>query len=396
MADSIGKQVWGGIVLAILVVAALLTGCAGAPEEETVDIVGALSSDRDTACYEQAREPGIIRFPEDHGPHEKFMTEWWYYTGNLKTREGRHFGYQLTFFRQALACDTPEGDSQWRTGQLYFAHFAVTDTLNQRFYPAQRMNRGSVGIAGAKAGPFRVWIDDWSAADAPASGQRTILLKAAENVAAVPGKTSGATIAIDLALTPEKPPILQGDRGLSKKGPGPSDASHYYSLPGMPTRGTLTVDGEFHKVSGHTWFDHEWSTSALGEEVVGWDWFALRLDTGPRAGTDLMVCHVRRADGSPNGYGFGSISHPDGQYEILDESGFSIRVDRHWTSPASGSRYPAGWEIRLPEYAIDISISPVMDGQEHTHMFSYYEGAIMVRSSDGNTIGTGYVEMTGY
>ncbi len=153
----------------ILLFSALLWGygCGHSPDSETaVDIVGALSQEEQRDCYTVADRPVGIEFPKDSGPHETFKTEWWYYTGNLTHTSGRHFGFQLTFFRQALDCNFPSGRSEWRTNQLYFAHFAITDTQNNIFYAAQRMNRASIGIAGAQRDPFRVWIDNWRAVQA--------------------------------------------------------------------------------------------------------------------------------------------------------------------------------------------------------------------------------------
>jgi predicted secreted hydrolase len=359
-------------------------------ETGTSNIVQALSSDRDTGCYDRADGPVPVQFPLDRGPHEKFKTEWWYYTGNLRTAAGRHFGYQLTFFRQSLGCGPQAGDSAWRTRQIYFAHFAVTDTQNGKFHSFQRMNRDSIGIAGARSVPFSLWVDNWSSREAP--GEK-IRLKARDKVETISGDQDNRII-IDLLLDPVKPVILQGNRGWSKKGPGPSDASYYYSFPGMITQGSLTLNGETHQLSGHSWFDHEWSTSALNRDVAGWDWFAIHLDTGPHRGTDIMVCQIRKSDHSPNGYGFGSISFPDGRSAILDSTGFSIRPTRYWTSPGSGRKYPAGWVIQILGQNLTLAVSPVMDGQEHAHTFSYYEGAVKIDNKDAS--GFGHVEMTGY
>lgn len=369
----------------------LLSGCS-VPQEtgETVNIAEALSSDVGDTCYDQARLPGVLNFPRDYGPHPTFKTEWWYYTGNLKARGGRHFGFQLTFFRQALDCDVADGPSAWRTNQLYFAHFAVTDTENNRFLSAQRMNRGSLGIAGTQAVPFKTWIDDWQSA-AVDGGKGDLLLTARARADKEPGRPD---FSISLTLTHQKPKILQGDRGLSRKGPGPADASHYYSFPGMKAVGAVTVAGETIGVEGYSWFDHEWSTSALGADVAGWDWFALRINEGPRAGTDLMVCLVRKADGTPNGNGFGSLSAPDGSIVILSETDFSITPNRTWTSQESKRTYPAGWIISVKEQNLHMRVRPVIDSQEHTGMFPYYEGSVLIETGDGS--GLGYVEMTGY
>jgi len=380
----------------IVLLVSVTAGCSSPQEPGTVNIVQALSSDQDEACFEQAKNSGNITFPEDFGSHDTFKTEWWYYTGNVKTEDDRHFGYQLTFFRQALACERSSGSSAWRTNQLYFAHFAVTDTRNRKFYSAQRMNRGSVGLAGADADPFNVWIDDWNVRESNGAGKRAIRLTARERAETDRKKRGGhgtdPEISIALNLVPGKPVILQGNRGLSRK--GPQNASHYYSFPGMVTQGRISIGDEVYSVTGHSWFDHEWSTSALGADVTGWDWFAIHLDEGDFAGTDLMVCQVRNSEGEPNGYGFGAISFAGGRFTILKESRFSITPDRYWKSPDTGRIYPAGWTVSLPEQNLLLEILPVMDGQEHTHMFPYYEGAVRVMLKDGT--GLGYVEMTGY
>lgn len=215
--------IWA-VVLGILF--AVVTGCSQAPDLETVDIARVLSGEEDP-CYERALAPRSLVFPRDHGPHERFKTEWWYYTGNFEDKTGRHFGFQLTFFRQALACKVPEGDSKWRTRQLYFAHFAVTDTETRRFYAARRLNRGALGLAGAESAPFRVWLDHWKAAEIPGStGGRQLWAEDRDD-------REGEQFSIDLSLIPTKPLIRQGQNGWSKKGAGPTDAGYYYSMPGL-------------------------------------------------------------------------------------------------------------------------------------------------------------------
>ena len=399
---------WGfrsfGMVLAefcllfFLLLSFFVPGCGPAEDDGGVDIIRALSGNRDLSCYERADGPKPLTFPRDLGPHEGFKTEWWYYTGNLTTggpdQAGRTFGFQLTFFRQALDCQRPEGDSAWRTGQLYFAHFALTDGQNRLFYPARRMNRGSLGIAGAQSHPFRVWIDNWSAALTPEG----IRLQARERTAAKGGDEE-QEIAIDLVLTRTKPTVLQGEKGWSRKGPTDSNGSYYYSYPGMAVQGRIRLGSETVEADGRAWFDHEWSTAALGEKAVGWDWFALHITAGPHAGTDLMVCQVRQKQGPP--FGFGSVSRPDGSYLILTERQFAITPLDRWTSPASKKTYPSRWRIRLPEWDLDLTVAPVVADQEHPRGFAYYEGAVRVSEaeSDGadtGSLGRGYVEMTGY
>ena len=357
-----------------------LGGCR--PEKtDGVNIVQALSAEAGGDCFEKAKFPAALDFPKDHGPHPSFQTEWWYYTGNLRTDENRHFGYQLTFFRRAMACESgealPSGSSRWRTRQIYFAHFAVTDTRDNRFYASSRMNRQSLDIAGSSAVPFRVWVDNWSAQDR--SGK--LMLTAGEN-----------DILLNLELTQKGPLLLQGDQGFSRKGPGLSNASYYYSLPRLTTRGTLKIGSQTHTVTGNSWFDHEWSTTALDRDVTGWDWFSIHL----KDGRDLMVCQIRDAHGRPNGYGFGSLARPDGTYEILTSDQFSIRPTGYWTSPSTGKRYPGRWEIALPGQDLVLGVVPVIPDQEHAHLIVYWEGAVQVEGGNKQIQGQGYAELTGY
>ena len=74
-----------------------------------------------------------------------------------------------------------------------------------------------------------------------------------------------------------KEPVLNGDAGLSQKSSDPGNASYYYSITRLETTGRIRVDGEGVQVSGLSWLDREWSTSALAADQVGWDWFALQL-----------------------------------------------------------------------------------------------------------------------
>ncbi len=385
------------LILAGLVAAvSLVTGCDRPPPPGQVDVVQALSEKEDLSCYAQADRPSPIVFPKDLGPHDNFKTEWWYYTGNLTTDSGRAFGFQLTFFRQALSCDVQKEGSPWRTRQLFLAHFAVTDGDRNRFYAAQRMTRGSIGLAGAQSDPFHVWLDNWSAAGA---GKEALRLKARDHMAAK-GEMQKQAVGIDLTLTRTKPVILQGNEGWSSKGPDTADASYYYSFPGLAARGHLRIGDSEIPVKGRAWFDHEWSTAALGKAALGWDWIALHLTAGPHAGTDLMVCRVRQVSGPD--VTFASLSLPDGRTVILDGKRFSMTPTGSWTSPASGKTYPDRWQVRLKDLGLDLTVVPVIPDQEHTGGLVYYEGAVTVVAPPGSKdterplLGRGYVEMTGY
>jgi predicted secreted hydrolase len=347
----------------------------------TVSVTSALGAD-DVAGYARATAAREFSFPRDHGPHPDFRTEWWYYTGNLRTRDGRHFGFQLTFFRSALRPEPLTRDSNWGTTQVYLAHLALTDTNRGRFVAFARSSRGALGLAGARAEPFRVWLDDWSA-EGEASTALPMRLRAAE-----------AGTAIDLVLESAKPVVLQGERGLSRKGPEPGNASYYYSLTRMPARGTVRVDGESFDVDGLGWMDREWSTSALSKDLVGWDWFALQLDDG----RDVMFYQLRRADGSSDRFGAGMLVEADGTAQPLRHDEIRIDVLATWRSPRSGVSYPARWRLTLPSRNLEIELSPRVAGQELIVGTRYWEGAVSAQGmANGRRLGgLGYVELVGY
>jgi predicted secreted hydrolase len=370
-----------GVVLVIVLLGAALiawwpTG-ARAPIQATVSVREALA--QGGAGYARALAPRPFVFPADHGPHPDFRTEWWYYTGNLRTASGRHLGFQLTLFRVALAPEAEPRDSEWATRQLYFAHFAVTDTAGGRFHASRRVSRGALGLAGATAEPFRVWTEDWSV-----SGDAT----------AAKLRASDGDVAIDLEVSTTKPVVLQGDRGLSRKGAEPGNASFYYSLTRMPTRGVVRVGGETLEVSGESWMDREWSTSGLGADVVGWDWFAVQLEDG----RDLMFYRLRRKDGTANQFSGGTLIAADGTTQPLAKQDVIIEPVAYWTSPKSGVRYPARWRLDVRPADLQLEITPRLADQELNVGTRYWEGAVAIAgSAAGRAVsGQGYVELVGY
>ncbi len=378
-------------LLAVLLVVGLhLIGCRERQRlpDASISVADVLRAESPEG-YARALEPRAFQFPAEHGPHPDFRTEWWYYTGNLSTREGRQFGFQLTFFRSAFAPAMAPRSSEWASRQAYLAHFTITDVDGKRFRSFERWNRGALGLAGAEASPFRVWLEDWSASapgpsDAPVPSMR---LEASE---------SGASL--DLLLQPGKPPALQGERGLSRKSAEPGAASYYYSLTRMPAAGTIRLGDERFEVTGLAWMDREWSTSSLGRDQVGWDWFALQLSDG----RDVMLYQLRTRDGSADPASSGTVvgvdGGPQGETRHLGLSDFDLQAGGAWVSPRSGSRYPAAWRLRVPSEGIDLRVEPLLADQELDVSFRYWEGAVEVEgTSHGRPVqGRGYVELTGY
>lgn len=337
----------------------------------------------DTSGFRKAMAPQAWQFPQDFGPHEDYQTEWWYYTGNLETTAGRPFGFQLTFFRQALTPDQPTiaQPSQWRSRQIYSAHFTVSDVAQTAFYPYERFSRGNVQLAGAEAAPYQVWLEDWSATEI-APGQVRLQAQSPE-------------VALDLVVEQTQPPVLQGDRGLSTKGLEPGNASYYYSLVQQPTSGTVTVKGQSYPVTGLTWKDHEYSTSSLSAGTVGWDWFSMQFDNG----SALMLYLLRHDDGSLEPTSAGTFVSASGDVQPLTWQDWQIEVLNTWKSPKSGAVYPSKWALQIPKLQLTLQGKPLMANQElNTSTATYWEGAVAFEGSQNNQSlhGKGYVELTGY
>jgi predicted secreted hydrolase len=370
-------------VLAIIVVVfgfSLIdsTGAGGGSVEANAVVA---DSSANASEFARAIDPYDWQFPRDHGPHPEFQTEWWYYTGNLADANGRRFGYQFTVFRRTIMPHENNTASEWRTNQVYLAHFTVTDVQAGQFHQNERLSRGGADLAGATIDPrYHVWLEGWDV-QAQNDDATQLTLKAESGDAAV-----------NFTLEQAKPPTLQGDHGLSAKSEEPGNASYYYSLTRLLTDGTVTISGEPFTVSGTTWMDHEFSTSALGSTALGWDWFGLQLDDN----RELMLGYIRLTDGGKLSYG-ASLVQPDGSVESLSLDEFTIEPTGTWTSPHTGGVYPAGWNIHVqPEGGepLDITLTPLIADQElQVQVGAYWEGAVAIT---GDMTGHGYAELTGY
>ncbi len=380
----------------LLVALAASAACVPAPEAPPVarlqitDVLGGIWA----TGLERALEPREFSFPADHGPHPTFASEWWYLTGNLQTAAGRRFGYQVTFFRTSLgAAPTPRpDDSAWATNQVWMGHFAVADIDRGRFFAFDRFQRGALELAGATASPWRVWLDDWSL-EQEGSGSFPLRLRARERLES--SGDAGDEVAVDLLVSPLKEVVLQGDRGLSQKGPTPGNASFYYSFTRLQTSGTVHVENQRFAVEGTSWLDREWSTSPLPDGQVGWDWFGLQLSDG----TELLFYQLRAADGSPSPHSGGTLVLADGSSTLLDAANVELTVEHTWISPIDGTVYPSAWHLSIPARGVELRIEPLIENQELDLTFRYWEGAVRVAGTglDGTPVsGRGYVELTGY
>jgi predicted secreted hydrolase len=369
--DSPGGVVPGGISpwnSAILLIPMILL-CALTP---------ALSQE-----WAQALTPRKWTFPRDHGAHPEFRTEWWYFTGNLRSPSEVPYGYQLTFFRQAVQVKSRMPENPWSLRDLYLAHFAITDIPKKRFRWKERISRTGPGLAGASTAGMEVWLLNWSA---QMKGS-TIVLQAGDG-----------GMELSLELIPRKPVVIHGRGGISRKGPNPGQASYYASLTDLRTRGFLKIEGSKIPVAGRSWFDQEFGSNQLATDQTGWDWLSLYLSDG----RDLMLYLLRRADGTIEPSSSGTLVFADGQSRHLELADFRLSVLQRRKSPRSGGLYPSRWRVEIPSAGIDLEISPRLPDQELTTEGStgvtYWEGAVAGngRSAHRSVSCEGYVEMTGY
>ena len=261
------------------------------------------------------------------------------------------------------------------------AHFSISDVAGKAFYPYERLSRGAAGLAGAIGDPqFSVWLEDWQVTQ---TGKDTYTLSA-----------SAGAQSIDLLLTDTTGPIPEGPGGLSAKGPDIGNASYYYSQPRLNSSGTVTVGGQAFTVSGETWMDHEFSTSALGSDLVGWDWFSIQLDQG----TSLMLFRLRKPDGSIDSFSSATLISAGGEPVYLGSKDFDVQAEGNWKSPHSGATYPSGWRIRIPGEQIELDVEPLLADQELNLSFTYWEGAVKISGTFAGQVvnGYGYTELTGY
>ena len=368
--------------------------------QTSLSVSSALSAD--TAGYTRARGPRPFIFPADHGAHPDFRTEWWYYTGNVQTDEGRRFGYQLTIFRTALtppmhgpaepvyasrvsptAGDPQHADSSrsWSTNQVYMAHLALTDVESGEHHAHERFSRGAAGLAGATAEPYRVWIEDW----------RIEGLNGADSVR-IQADVDG--FGLDLVAARAKPIVLQGEDGYDRKGPQPGNASFYYSMTRMATHGTIRLEGSPLPVRGWSWLDREWGTSALSEGQVGWDWFSLQL----RNDVEIMYYQIREGDGSASPFSGGIVVEPGGGTTRFTLNDVKLEVLDTWVSPSGLARYPSRWRLEVPSRRLALRMTPEVANQELSLSIRYWEGAVRVEGTYGGAPvrGAGFVELTGY
>lgn len=331
-----------------------------------------------------------FQFPRDYFDHPQFQTEWWYYTGNLRGKDGHRFGFELTFFRQAGAL--LEGlltTATWRPNNYYLAHLALSDIDGKRFFHTERLNRAGPGLAGASERESRYWNGNWEVRWAQPANDHQKLQAVADE------------LYLQLDLSPEKPVVVNGENGISRKGPLPGEASHYLSFTRLRAAGPLRWKGTEYQLVGTAWMDHEFFTEPADNQLIGWDWFAIQLNNNE----ELMLYRLRRR-GEPadvqDQFSSGTYVDARGQAHPLNSTQFVLTPEEQWRSSASGKQYPVGWHLSVPSLQLDLSERTSLKNQElfsHDRLApNYWEGAVTYAGTMHNAPvkGVGYLEMTGY
>ena len=371
-----------GIIIAIVFIGLIIVNGNSPSDVGDASFVKLEMESPSESGFMRADGPYPWVFPDDFGPHPDYQTEWWYYTGNLISEDGRRFGYQLTFFRRGLspAEDIIERESRWGGNQVYMGHFAISDIADNAHFSFEKFSRSAPGLAGSDSNPFQVWLENWQVSQI--SDDEWQMVAAQEG------------IKIELKLKDEKGLIFHGDAGYSQKGVDRGNASYYFSQTRLKSAGTIEIAGTEYDVSGLSWMDHEFSTSALSEDQIGWDWFSIQLNDD----MELMLFQIRRSDGSVDPFSSGTLIDADGEVIHIDRSQFEIDVLDTWQSPHSGAVYPSSWQIRIPGIGLNLDLQPYMADQELNLSYAYWEGAVEATGRLGEQAisGSGYVELTGY
>lgn len=360
----------------------------------SVLVVGVLTVAVVAACAWTPARPGYVwSFPRDHWAREGYRTEWWYLTGHLRTVAApvRRFGYQFTFFRIGVSQDAPPSGSAWAARDIVMGHAALTDLDTHRHRFSELVVRAAPLLAGFGRHPDTRLV--WSVG--PPGTPEPWELRWNGSGFDITMADAGKSFGFSLSTRPLKPVVLQGPGGLSRKGEGATEASHYYSFTRMATTGAVRVDGRDVAVRGTSWMDKEFGSNQLGKDKQGWDWFSLQLDDG----REVMLYLLRGRDGDTR-YTGATLVDAAGAVHYLEPGEWELNVTREWTSPVSGAAYPAGWMLRIPAADMTAAITPKLADQENRSALvpdlHYWEGSVRVESTSGKRMGQGYVELTGY
>lgn len=391
------------VTLALLCSVFLCPAAIVQPQPSEIDYTQLLQAPESTTtadtspAFRKVMGPRDFQFPADHGSHPDYRLEWWYITGHLQSQvKDKHhqWGFQITFFRIALAppksAATPQPTTPqltppqelWQSPQMFMGHFAISDAQRKRHIQFERLSRQGAKLAGVSNAPTRVWLDNWQLI----AQQDDRLFPA--NLTALATDQELGPVSLTLEFQTQKPRVLQGDRGYSRKSATPGNASYYYSYTRLEAVGQLKIGDQVHPVRGNAWLDREWSSSSLDSDQQGWDWFALQLEDG----RDLMFYRLRYTSGQADPFSHGLLVEADGSYRRIAPEQIHLQPQSYWRSP-SGINYPLKWRLAIPSAGLTLDIRPLFDDQEWRQRLRYWEGAVLV---SGSHRGRGYLELAGY
>lgn len=336
-----------------------------------------------SAAYQKALPGYKFDFPRDHASHDQFRTEWWYFSGHLKGKDSKTYGYELTFFRMGGDYEPENPNSAWKQNNYNMAHFALTDEAGKSFHFDEKISRAKLDSAGARSDAFYVYNQGWSVTRL---GDQFVL------------NADTSDFAVHLLLYPLKPPVVHGVDGVVEKAAGPGCAMHCYSITRLKTEGLLLIGGSAVEVTGTSWMDHEFGSYKLGAEQCGWDWYSIQLDDN----RELMLYTIRRVDGSVEPVSSGTIVDTKGHAKHLTLDQFQVTSLGTWHSEKSGGTYPMRWYVIVPGEKLELTLTPPVQEQELNTAaptgITYWEGTVNIEGTvHGKAVtGQGYVEMTGY
>lgn len=322
----------------------------------------------DPSQFAQVDGSHVLTFPSDHGPHNDFMTEWWYITSVLNTDKGREFGVQFTVFRRALAPNS-RSENPWDSKQVYMAHVALSDVARRKHFDEERISREHPELAGATASPFQAFVENWSVSSITREFFPLALRFQADS------------FSVELQMSQTKPIVLQGSDGYSIK--SPEHASYYYSIPRMATEGSVTIGNRSYDVVGLSWMDREWSSGLLGRQFEGWYWFALSLEDR----RDLMFFSLRDRETGSDSNRTAQWIEADGTTIPINRDSWTVKPTRYW------KQWPVEWELSVEDSRFVVSAK--FDSQEMNTRISYWEGIVDIKKGSTD-VGSGYMELTGY
>lgn len=341
-----------------------------------------LSETNNTTEFERANALRRFKFPDDHFPHRRFRSEWWYFTGNLTGSNKKDYGFDLTIFRFGLKPTDSPDPSPFKRSQIFLAHFALADVQREQYFSDEKFSREISGVTGVDNNPFSINVENWSITQTDAEKEYWML------------KAHNGEFGMNLALKAIRPIVLQGQQGLSQKSSTPGNASYYYSIPKLTVDGNIVIAGQDISVNGAAWFDREWSTSVLERGQIGWDWFGLHIADD----MELMFYQIRQANGTYARESHGVLLLDNGEHQIKLGSEVKLTPLAYWTSKNTRARYPVKWRLEAPQQSLDIVIAAKFNDQQWDGAFVYWEGSVTTSGTyQGRRInGEGFLEMTGY